>query len=240
MALILIVDDSPTEVHVMQKALEQHGFRHVAAADGAEGDPQGARDAPRPDLHGRRDAGRQRLPGDAHARQRSGDAHDPGHHDHVQGPGDRPHLGDAPGRGRLPGQARVDGQARRRRHKPRSRADHGSDARSAVVCATVRSSCCVELDAAGAQRRAGPVRDARRPVREWVGIAFRLGGERFLVAREETREVLAYPTVVTRVPGAKLWIRGSRTCAASCCRSSTCGRSSASGTTNVRRARRAS
>ena len=26
MALILIVDDSPTEVHVMQKALEQHGF----------------------------------------------------------------------------------------------------------------------------------------------------------------------------------------------------------------------
>ena len=26
MALVLIVDDSPTEVHVMQKALEQHGF----------------------------------------------------------------------------------------------------------------------------------------------------------------------------------------------------------------------
>jgi hypothetical protein len=25
MALILIVDDSPTEVHVMQKALERHG-----------------------------------------------------------------------------------------------------------------------------------------------------------------------------------------------------------------------
>src|ERR1700679_510961 len=36
MALILIVDDSPTEVHVMQKALESHGFRTVAAADGAE------------------------------------------------------------------------------------------------------------------------------------------------------------------------------------------------------------
>jgi twitching motility protein PilI len=43
---------------------------------------------------------------------------------------------------------------------------------------------------------------------EWVGIAFRLGGEGFLLAREETREVMAYPTVVTRVPGAKLWIRG--------------------------------
>src|SRR5262245_12044429 len=43
---------------------------------------------------------------------------------------------------------------------------------------------------------------------EWGGVAFRLGGEGFLLAREETREVMAYPTVVTRVPGAKLWIRG--------------------------------
>jgi twitching motility two-component system response regulator PilH len=37
MALILIVDDSPTEVHVMQKALERHGYKTAAAADGAEG-----------------------------------------------------------------------------------------------------------------------------------------------------------------------------------------------------------
>jgi twitching motility two-component system response regulator PilH len=37
MALILIVDDSPTEVHVMQKALERHGYRTAAAGDGAEG-----------------------------------------------------------------------------------------------------------------------------------------------------------------------------------------------------------
>jgi twitching motility two-component system response regulator PilH len=37
MALILIVDDSPTEVHVMQKALERHGFRTAVANDGAEG-----------------------------------------------------------------------------------------------------------------------------------------------------------------------------------------------------------
>ncbi|MGB7904996.1 MAG: chemotaxis protein CheW [Steroidobacteraceae bacterium] len=43
---------------------------------------------------------------------------------------------------------------------------------------------------------------------EWVGVAFRLGGEAFLLAREETREVLAYPASVTRVPGARLWIRG--------------------------------
>jgi twitching motility two-component system response regulator PilH len=36
-ALILIVDDSPTEVHVMQKALEKHGFKTAVAADGKEG-----------------------------------------------------------------------------------------------------------------------------------------------------------------------------------------------------------
>ena len=36
MALVLIVDDSPTEVHIMQKALEQHGFSTVSAADGTE------------------------------------------------------------------------------------------------------------------------------------------------------------------------------------------------------------
>src|ERR1700730_17954187 len=48
MPLILIVDDSPTELHVMQKALEKHGFKPAAAAAGAEG----VRLAPelRPDL----------------------------------------------------------------------------------------------------------------------------------------------------------------------------------------------
>jgi twitching motility protein PilI len=43
---------------------------------------------------------------------------------------------------------------------------------------------------------------------EWVGVAFRMGGETFLVAREETREVLGYPAVVTRIPGAKPWVKG--------------------------------
>ncbi len=37
MALVLIVDDSPTETHVMKKTLEQHGFETASAADGAEG-----------------------------------------------------------------------------------------------------------------------------------------------------------------------------------------------------------
>ena len=36
MALVMIVDDSPTEVHVMKTALEKHGFDTVAAADGSE------------------------------------------------------------------------------------------------------------------------------------------------------------------------------------------------------------
>ena len=44
--------------------------------------------------------------------------------------------------------------------------------------------------------------------REWVGVALRMAGELFLVAREETREVLSVPTNITRVPGAKAWIRG--------------------------------
>jgi len=35
-ALVLIVDDSPTDVHVMQKALEQNGFQTASAADGSE------------------------------------------------------------------------------------------------------------------------------------------------------------------------------------------------------------
>jgi twitching motility protein PilI len=44
--------------------------------------------------------------------------------------------------------------------------------------------------------------------KEWVGVAFRMGGETFLVAREETREVLGYPAAVTRIPGAKTWVKG--------------------------------
>src|SRR5450432_2361310 len=43
---------------------------------------------------------------------------------------------------------------------------------------------------------------------ERVGVAFRMGGETILVAREETREVLGYPAVVTRIPGAKSWVKG--------------------------------
>jgi twitching motility protein PilI len=43
---------------------------------------------------------------------------------------------------------------------------------------------------------------------EWVGIGFRLGAERFVAARGDIREVLPVPDEVTRVPGAKPWLRG--------------------------------
>ena len=44
--------------------------------------------------------------------------------------------------------------------------------------------------------------------REWVGVALRMAGDLYLVAREETREVLGVPATLTRVPGAKPWIKG--------------------------------
>jgi len=43
---------------------------------------------------------------------------------------------------------------------------------------------------------------------EWVGVALRMAGELYLVAREEAREVLGVPASLTRVPGAKSWILG--------------------------------
>lgn len=36
MALVLIVDDSPTEQHVFCKALERHGYDTIVASDGEE------------------------------------------------------------------------------------------------------------------------------------------------------------------------------------------------------------
>jgi twitching motility protein PilI len=45
-------------------------------------------------------------------------------------------------------------------------------------------------------------------VEEWVGIGFRLADESFIVARASIREVLMIPDLITRVPGAKSWVRG--------------------------------
>lgn len=43
---------------------------------------------------------------------------------------------------------------------------------------------------------------------EWIGVAFRMGGETFLVERDEAREVMGIPAPITRVPGARSWIMG--------------------------------
>jgi twitching motility protein PilI len=64
-----------------------------------------------------------------------------------------------------------------------------------------------ELEKRSRTVAAGAVPDAGTG-REWVGVAFRMGGETFLAAREETREVLGFPAVITRIPGAKTWVKG--------------------------------
>jgi twitching motility protein PilI len=64
-----------------------------------------------------------------------------------------------------------------------------------------------ELERRNRPAAAGPVQDPSAG-EEWVGVAFRMGGETFLVAREETREVLGLPATVTRIPGTKAWVRG--------------------------------
>jgi twitching motility protein PilI len=42
---------------------------------------------------------------------------------------------------------------------------------------------------------------------EWVGIGFRLGGERFVVSLNEITEILTYPQL-SRIPRTKPWVRG--------------------------------
>lgn len=43
---------------------------------------------------------------------------------------------------------------------------------------------------------------------EWVGVGFRLGTDRFVADRNDVKEVLSVPESMTRVPGAKSWLRG--------------------------------
>jgi twitching motility protein PilI len=60
------------------------------------------------------------------------------------------------------------------------------------------------------ERRGRAAAGGRRAVEgaEWVGVAFRLGQEFFLVPRDEMREVMAMPPKLTRIPGARPWILG--------------------------------
>jgi len=43
---------------------------------------------------------------------------------------------------------------------------------------------------------------------EWIGVGFRLSDDRFVTDRVDVREVLAMPEPLTRIPGAKSWLRG--------------------------------
>ena len=64
-----------------------------------------------------------------------------------------------------------------------------------------------ELERRGRNATASPEAIAATG-REWVGVAARMAGELYLVAREEAREVLSVPAPLTRVPGAKPWLLG--------------------------------
>lgn len=64
-----------------------------------------------------------------------------------------------------------------------------------------------ELERRGRNATASPQQPAAGG-REWVGVAVRMAGELYLVAREEAREVLGMPSPLTRVPGAKPWLLG--------------------------------
>lgn len=43
---------------------------------------------------------------------------------------------------------------------------------------------------------------------EWIGVGFRLGADRFVADRADVKEVMSVPDAMTRVPGAKSWLRG--------------------------------
>lgn len=63
----------------------------------------------------------------------------------------------------------------------------------------------LERRARGAMTAPGESGDAAE---EWVGIAFRIGSESFVTSRSDVREVMPLPDPLTRVPGAKPWLRG--------------------------------
>ena len=209
MALILIVDDSPTEVHVMQKALEKHGFTTARGGRRRRRPAAGPRDAPGPDLHGHRDAGHERLPGHAQL------ANDPQTRaipvimvtskaqetDRVWGlrQGAVDYLVKPVAAEQLVAQGA--GGAR-----DLTRACKRANGLPFAARTAVRTAARARPPRPRGSRRAS--RESVAPVREWVGVAFRLGGEAFLLAREETREVLGLSGRRDARAGRRAWIRG--------------------------------
>ena len=97
MAVVLIIDDSPTELHLFQNMLEKAGFDTLVADSGEEG-LKAADGAPRLHFDGRRYAGYEWFSGNPAVHQGSDDGLDTRHHDHDQRSGNRQNLGYAPGR----------------------------------------------------------------------------------------------------------------------------------------------
>ncbi len=64
----------------------------------------------------------------------------------------------------------------------------------------------VEIDRR-ARLVAGAVQRVGEGGADWIGLGFRIGEQQLVVARDEVREVLACPPL-TRVPGARRWLRG--------------------------------
>ncbi len=189
MALILIIDDSPTEVHAMKTALEKGGFKTVTAKDGQEGVRLAQRNAP--DLIFMDVV----MPGMNGYQATRAIVNDPGTssipdgHGFLEGPGDRPRVGPAPGRGGLHGQAGHPGHCWCARPRQRSPLEAGlRQGRTSGVNASPTSirallgkpyEMLVALDKRGREVNATPG-EAANVDREWVGVAWRMAGEAYL------------------------------------------------------------
>ena len=135
----------------------------------------------------------------------------PDHHGDLQGPGDRPDLGPAPGRGRLHGEARLPRPARRKGPgdacRLRSRPDTDGRQSLSNPCGTGPSSCWPSSSGAAAPCRR---RSARKPPPGANGSAWRCAWRASCIWSRARRRAKcsACRRALTRVPGAKSWIKG--------------------------------
>ena len=183
---ILIVDDSPTERHVLNDLLTKAGFEVVTSDNGEDAIVKAQAGQARPHPDGRRDAGPQRLPGHARDQPRSGHAHHPDHPVHVQEPGDRQDLGHAPGCPRLRREARRSRRAARARSTRSARAPrarHGTAPRSSTCARSSRSWPPVSRP-----RRAAQVESSR------LGLSCARPSS-WLIRLADAGEVITVPTV---------------------------------------------
>ena len=188
---ILIVDDSPTERHVLNDMLTKSGYE-VVASDNGEDAIQKAKSL-KPDLI-LMDVVMPGLNGFQATRAISRDprhARDPDHPVHVEEPGDRQDLGHAPGCARLHREAR---QSRRAAGEDRGdrltidlRRTHAMARAAKLDLRTFQQ----ELASRLATKTAAQVESSR------LGLA--CGGDRWLMRLADAGEVVAMPDVV---PGA--------------------------------------